>query len=118
MITLQAKNGVVELNDITIRALHQAWPTKDVDTELAKMHLWLLAHPHKRPTYFWTFTRNWLRKSPDVTPPPMPVGAGWWRSPEATHEVAKGLGLYARPGEEMSAYRERIAAAIASKRQH
>ena len=118
MITLKAKNGVIELNDVTIRALKEVWKTKDVDTELAKMHLWLEAHSERRPVYFWVFMRKWMVKAPDVSPPPMPVGAGWWRGVEATLEAGAALGLPPRPGEEMSAYRERIAARIAQQRQH
>jgi len=112
MITLKAKNGVIELNDVTIRALKEVWKTKDVDTELAKMHLWLEAHPNKRPAYFWLFLKNWFRKAPDVTPPPMPVGAGWWRSETGTLETGRSLGLPPRPGEDMHQYRERIAGTL------
>ena len=118
MITLKSKNGVVELNDVTIRALKAVWKTKDVDLELNRMILWLEAHPNRRPAYFWTFVKNWMRKAPDVIPPPMPVGAGWWRAADATLETGNALGLPPRPGEEMSAYRERIAAKIAQQRQH
>lgn len=116
MMILHCKNGTVEVNDVTIRALKKAWPTKDIDTELAKMHLWLFLHENRRPTYFWSFIRNWMRKAPDVNPPPPPPHANWWKSEEATLEVSRGLGLYPRPGETLSTFRERVGKALAASR--
>jgi hypothetical protein len=109
MITLRAKNGPVELSDMTIRALKQTYPTKDIDLELARLHLWLETHPERRPTRFWVFLKNCLRKAPDVLPQPMPAAAGWWLSESATLELGRSLGLEPRIGEEMRQYRERLA---------
>ena len=117
-MTLQGRNEEIVLDDQVIESLKRIWPTKDVDRELALMQVKLLTKPSVRPVYWGVFFRNWFRKAPDCTPPSKPVGAGWWKSPEATMELGTDLGLPARPGEEMAQYRERLSRAIAEKRKH
>lgn len=114
-ITFPTKRGPVEVDQQAIDALKKVWPTKDVDVELNKALIWLLRFPKREPVYFWTFVRNWMRKSKDVIKP-APKLAMWWKSDAETLEVGKAVNVLPRAGEEMPQYRKRIADALAAKR--
>lgn len=60
---LETADGPVEITEETIQCLQTKYPTKAVADELAKMHLWLLAHPKRRPKGLWRFMDHWLSPS-------------------------------------------------------
>lgn len=105
---LTTRDGAVELSTDTIAALKRKHPTRDVDAEIAKMHLWLLRYPKRRPVNVWLFVDNWLRRSPAVNRPPTVVNA-WWTTDERTINQGAALGLQPRAGETMASFRDRIA---------
>jgi hypothetical protein len=112
---LPCKSGDVELSAAYIAALRQAYPTKDIDTELARAHLWLVANPARRPVRWPAFLRNWLKRADDVIAP-QPNVAGWWATEQRTMNQGAALGLAARPGESLAEYRGRISAKLAQGR--
>lgn len=58
--------GAVEVDEVAMRGLELKYPGVRVADEMAKMHLWLLRHPAKRPANVWRFLDNWLKR---VKPP-------------------------------------------------
>jgi hypothetical protein len=113
-VTLESKDGSVELTPQTLEALRLTWPTKDVRTELAKMHLWLLANPARRPANIWRFVRNWLKKAPDFVKP-APMVAAWWTTEARTLNMGESLEMKPRAGESLSEFRDRISTRIAER---
>lgn len=106
---LLTATGEMELSTEVVGALKLKWPTKAVDAELLKMHLWLLRYEKRRPKNVWLFVDNWLRKSPNVIRPAPTVMYAWWSSDDRTINQGAALGLSPRPGESMQAFRDRIA---------
>ena len=106
---LPCRSGDVDLSTDTIAALKRKYPTRDVDGEIAKMHLWLLRYPKRRPINVWLFVDNWLKRAPAVNRPP-PVVNAWWTTDERTVNQGAALGLSPRAGETMANFRDRIAA--------
>ena len=113
-VTLESKDGSVELTPQTLEALRLTWPTKDVRTELAKKHLWLLANPARRPANIWRFVRNWLKKAPDFVKP-APMVAAWWTTEARTLNMGESLEMKPRAGESLSEFRDRINARLAER---
>ena len=105
---LQTKAGLVELSTDTISALQSKWPSRDVPAELARMHLWLLRYPKRRPANVWRFVDAWLKKAPEVRRPP-PVVNAWWTTDERTLNQGRAIGVEPRPGETMAEFKERLA---------
>lgn len=106
---LQCKSGWIELSTDTVAALKRKFPSRDVDAELAKAHLWLLRYPKRRPVNVWRFLDSWLKKAPETHKPP-PVVNAWWTTDERTVNQGAALGLSPRAGETMANFRDRIAA--------
>lgn len=104
---LEAKGGAIELSTETIAALQLRWTTRDVASELAKMHLWLLRYPKRRPASIWRFVDNWLKAAPAVRKPSIVVNA-WWSTEERTLNQGAAIGCNPRPGESMAQFRERL----------
>lgn len=115
MTTIYARAGkIVELGAETIAALKCRYPTKDVERELAKMHLWTLSRKSdaRRPKDVWAFVRNWLLRADSVVRPEPPRVAAWWATPERTVNQGEAMGIRARPGESLEQLRDRISAAM------
>jgi hypothetical protein len=108
---LTGKDSELELSTDTVDALRRKWPTRDVANELAKMHLWLLRYPRRRPVNVWLFVENWLRRAPAVNRPP-PVVNAWWTTDDRTINQGAAIGLSPRAGETMATFRDRIAAKV------
>jgi hypothetical protein len=107
MIKLWTKTTEVEIDEQTIEALQSKWPSRDVQVELKRMHLWLLRYPVRRPATIWRFVDNWLKKAPAVIRPPTIVYA-WWATDERTINQGAALGLEPRPGESMVQFKDRV----------
>lgn len=108
---LQGRQGPLQLTDDLIAALQKRYPTRAVKDELLKAHLWLTRYEKRRPINVWRFVDNWLERAPATVKPPTVVNA-WWTTDERTINMGASLGLQARPGESMAAFRDRIAAAV------
>jgi len=108
---LQAKAGEVDISPDTIKALRLRYRSVDVESELLKAHLWLLRYPKRRPVNLFRFIDNWLSKAPAVLKPDTVVTA-WWSTEERTINQGAAIGLTARPGESMAAFKDRIANAM------
>lgn len=106
---LTGKDHVVELSTDTVVALKRKFPSRDVDGELAKAHLWLLRYPKRRPVNVWRFLDSWLKRAPETQRPP-PVVNAWWTTDERTLNQGAALGIAPRAGETMANFRDRIAA--------
>ncbi len=104
---LPVRVGQFEITDQLMASLTRLWPTKDLSTELAKMHLWLERNPKARPAHPYRFIDNWLKKADDMIAP-QPKVAAWWATEQRTLNQGAALGLTARPGEGIAEYRERI----------
>lgn len=105
---LTGKDEELELSTDTIAALKRKYPTRDVDAELSKMHLWLLRYPKRRPANVWRFLDSWLKKAAETQRPP-PVVNAWWTTDDRTINQGAALGLSPRAGETMANFRDRIA---------
>ena len=105
---LSGKNESVELSPETVTALQSKFPTRDVPAELAKMHLWLLRYPKRRPANIWRFVDTWLKRAPEVRKPPTVVNA-WWTTEQRTLNQGAAIGIQPRPGETMAEFRDRVA---------
>lgn len=112
-IQLPAKQGMVEIPDPVVRALQSKNPTKDVPRELDAMLLWLTRHEKRRPVNVWRFIDHWLAKAPAVRRPPEVTLHAWWTTDARTVQQGHAIGVEARPGESMAAFRDRIAARMA-----
>jgi hypothetical protein len=104
---LFSKGTEIDINEQIILSLRAKWPTKPVENELHLMYLFLVRRPASRPVNIWRFIDNWLKKSPDIVRPLPNVGF-WWTTDERTLNYGRGIGLEPRPGETMSAFRDRI----------
>lgn len=63
---LAGRSDEIDISETTIAALKLAWPRKDIDVELAKMHLWLLGVTKaRRPVYMLRFIKGWLGRCAD-----------------------------------------------------
>jgi hypothetical protein len=103
-------NGM-EVTPELVRGLKLRYPNvKSIDDELDGIALWLAKNPAraskiKRPI---RFLENCLkRKNPKIAARPKLIPA-WWTSDDGTMKQAAIVGLHARPGEEMSQFRNRI----------
>ena len=65
---LLGKVGEFELTAQTVDALRLAYADKQVDRELALMHLWLLSNPARRPVKVLTFVKAWLKRARAYNP--------------------------------------------------
>ena len=108
---LLGKDSQTEVTDDIVAALQHKWKTRNVASELLKMNLYLIRYPKRRPTMIWRFVDNWLKKAP-ATVRPLTVVNAWWVTDERTINQGAALGMSARPGETMQAFRDRIAAAM------
>ena len=59
---LASADGDVEIEPDTVSALRLKYRGVDVETELAKMHLWLLSNKARRPRNLMRFVETWLGK--------------------------------------------------------
>jgi hypothetical protein len=108
---LTLRTGPYELSPDAIAALQQKYPCKAVERELGLMLIWLLRNPGNRPKSFWRFCDHWMDKADDFVKP-QPKVAAWWSTDERTINQGLALGLSARPGEPMAAFRDRISTAM------
>ena len=65
---LLSRSGEFEISEQTVNALRLAYPDKQVDRELALMHLWLLSNPARRPVKMLTFVKAWLKRAKAYNP--------------------------------------------------
>ena len=63
MATLAGRDKEVVISAETIMALEAKYPTMIVGVELAKMHLWLLNNPSRRPVKVLRFVESWLKRA-------------------------------------------------------
>lgn len=98
----------VEISADVVAALKVKFPTKAVEAELLKMHLWLLRYEKRRPKNIWRFMDTWLKESPNVVRPAPTVMFGWWTSDERTINQGAAVGISPRPGETMAQFRDRV----------
>ena len=108
---LQGATTTTVITDDLIAALQQRHKTKDVRSEVLKMHLYLTRYPKRRPVMIWRFVDNWLKRSP-ATVRPLTVVNAWWTTDERTINQGAALGVNARPGETMAQLRDRISKAM------
>ena len=111
MMRLHGRDGEVEVDADMVVALKSKWRTRNVEAELAKMHLYLVRYPTRRPKLIWRFVDNWLKKAP-ATVRPLTLVDAWWATDERTIQQGHALGLSARAGESMQQFRDRISAAV------
>jgi hypothetical protein len=104
--------GVIELSTDTVNALKTKFRGVNVDEELAKLHLWLLKNPSRRPKRYIRFIESWLSRSPRKEMPR--VVSSWWTTEHGTMEQAQRCGVMPRAGEDWPRLRERIRQAMSS----
>jgi hypothetical protein len=102
-----------ELSEEVIRGLELRYPNvKNVRDQIALAALWLARNPARKTKRPLRFVENWLKKSqPKLRAVPQKI-PGWWTTDEGTLRQAAILGLSAKRGEEMRAFRERVMAAM------
>lgn len=99
-----------EISEEVISGLQLRYPQTNVREQISLMALWLAKNPSRRPKRVIRFVETWLKRSqPKLRAVPKIIPA-WWQSDEGTLAQAKLLGMEAKRGEEMRAFRERVMA--------
>ena len=104
---LLGREGEYELSEQTIAALRYAYPDKNVDRELALMHLWLLSNAARRPVLLLKFVKAWLKRAKAYNPTKEARRAniaglcGWNHTPSVDDAIVRppSLGVWESDGE-------------------